>query len=368
MEIAIPILAVVAALLAAALVAVVLSGRKTRAAGLGDALAQSTEALRSAQAEMEARLQTENRVLSDKLHAQELKLNKTLEEGLSTSTKRTLETMGKLESRLAVIDKAQENITALSGQMISLQDILSNKQARGAFGEIQLNDIVSQMLPPAAYRFQATLGNDKRADCLLLLPNPPGPIVIDAKFPLESYRALQDAPDDTARAVAGRAFRAAIQTHVNAIAQRYIVPGETAEAALMFLPSESVYAELHANHTNAVEAAFRARVYIVSPTTLWATLNTVRAILKDVRMREQSGLIQNEVRALLDDVGRLDSRVTNLLRHLDQAGEDVRQIRISTDKVARRGERIEDVQLADDDEVAIAAEPVMPTQPGLPRT
>lgn len=368
MEIAVPILAVVAVLLAAALMVVVYTGRKARAASLGDALVQATEALRTGQHEMEARLQTENRALGDKLHAQELKLNKTLEEGLSTSTKRTLETMGKLESRLAVIDKAQANITALSGQMISLQDILSNKQARGAFGEIQLNDLVSQMLPPAAYRFQATLGNDRRADCLLLLPNPPGPIVVDAKFPLESYRMLQDAPDEAARLVAGRAFRAAIQTHVNAIAERYILPGETAEAALMFLPSESVYAELHANHTSAVEAAFRARVYIVSPTTLWATLNTVRAILKDVRMREQSGLIQNEVRALLDDVGRLDTRVGNLLKHLEQAGDDVRQIRISTDKVARRGERIEDVQLADDDDVALPAEPVVPAQAGLPRT
>jgi len=375
MEIAVPILAALAVILAAALILVVYTSRKAHSASQGDelaqtmtqTLAQTTEVLKASQAEMEARLQSENRALSEKLHVQELKLSKTLQDGLSQSTRRTLETMGKLEARLAVIDKAQANITALSSQVISLQDILSNKQARGAFGEIQLNDLVSQMLPPAAYSFQVTLSNKRRADCMLILPNPPGPIVIDAKFPLESYRALQDAADEPARQVAARAFRSAIQTHVNAIAERYIVPGETADAALMFLPSEAVYAELHANFTSSVEAAFRSRVYIVSPTTLWATLNTVRAILKDVRMHEQSGLIQNEVRALLDDVGRLDTRVGNLLRHLEQAGEDIRQIRISTDKVARRGERIEDVQLVDDDDTALVVEPSEPDQPSLPR-
>lgn len=291
--------------------------------------------------------------LAERLHAQELKLNKTLEQGLLSSTSKTLETMGRLEKRLAAIDKAQDNITQLSSQMVGLQDILSNKQARGAFGEIQLNDLVRQVLPPSAFKLQAQLSNGKRADCLLDLPHPPGPIAIDAKFPLESYHALRAASDDGARLAATRAFRDAIKKHVNDIAGRYILPGETAEAALMFVPSEAVYAELHANVAEAVEASYRARVFIVSPTTLWATLNTVRAVLKDVQMREQAGVIQKEVGALLADVGRLDDRVGKLQRHFDQGAEDIRQIRISTEKVTKRAERIETVELG---------EPVEPTE------
>ena len=180
------------------------------------------------------------------------------------------------------------------------------------------------------------------------VPNPPGPIVIDAKFPLESYHALRAAEDEVAKTAAARAFTQAIQKHVNDISERYILPGETAESALMFLPSEAVYAELHANFPKVVEQSYRARVWIVSPTTLWALLNTVRAVLKDVHMREQAGVIQTEVHVMLDDVGRLDDRVGRLQRHFDQANEDMRQIRISTEKVTKRGERIESLQLGDD--------------------
>tara|TARA_B100001142_G_C14273617_1_gene631934 strand:+ start:416 stop:1465 length:1050 start_codon:yes stop_codon:yes gene_type:complete len=287
------------------------------------------------------------KALNDRLHAQELKLNKTLESGLQASTQKTLETMSRLEGRLAVIDRAQENIVKLSSQMVGLQEILSNKQARGAFGEIQLNDLVKQVLPPSAYKIQAQLSNGRRADCLLSLPNPPGPIAIDAKFPLESYHLLRSANDDSSRKIAKRSFRDAIKRHVSDIASRYILPGETAEAALMFVPSEAVYAELHANVTDAVEASYKARVFIVSPTTLWATLNTVRAILKDVQMREQAGVIQKEVGALMSDVGRLDERVVKLQRHFDLAARDIGDIRTSTDRVTRRGERIESVELKD---------------------
>ena len=200
---------------------------------------------------------------------------------LSTSAEKTAETLGDLRKRLDVIDQAQKNIVEvssdLSGQVGGLQDILSNKQARGAFGEIQLNDLVRQILPPSAYRFQAQLGNGRRADCLLELPNPPGAIAIDAKFPLESYHALQAAADEVSKKAAERAFRDAMQSHIKDISERYILAGETADAALMFLPSEAVYAELHANFQAVVDASYRARVFIVSPTTLWATLNTVRA-------------------------------------------------------------------------------------------
>ena len=326
-------------------------------------LVRLSESFAASQRDMEERLKAEQRALGEKLHEREAALNKTLAEGLQDSTKKTLETMGKVEARLAVIDKAQSNIAELSSQVVSLQDILSNKQARGAFGEIQLNDLVIQILPPSAYSFQTTLGNGRRADCLLQLPNPPGAIVIDAKFPLESYHALQAAADDVAKKTAERAFRDAMNVHIKAISERYIVPGETADAALMFLPSEAVYAELHGNFTGVVEESYRARVFIVSPTTLWATLNTVRAILKDVRMKEQAGLIQKEVQILLGDVVRLDDRVGKMQRHFDQAGEDMRQIRISTDKVGKRAERIESVQLEDDAKVEVSTEITEDTAP-----
>ena len=276
-------------------------------------------------------------------------LSKRLDDGLSDHTEKTGETLKGLHESLAVIDSAQKNITDLSQQMIGLQDILSNKQARGAFGEIQLNDLVGSILPPSAYEFQVTLSNGKRADCLLRLPNPPGSIAIDSKFPLESYDKIRAAGDDAAKTQAGREFSAAVKKHVVDIAERYIVAGETAESALMFLPSEAVYAELHANFRNVVEESFKRRVWIVSPTTLMATLNTVRAILKDARMREQAGVIQNEVIKLLEDVGRLDKRVDNLQGHFDLANRDIKEIQTSADKVTKRGEKIDELQFEDDE-------------------
>ena len=286
-------------------------------------------------------------------------ISKRLGEGMEKSTTQSLEAIGEVKKRLALIDAAQKTIAELGGQVVSLQEVLSNKQARGAFGEIQLNDLVSAILPPSAYAFQVTLGTGSRADCLIKLPNPPGPIAIDAKFPLESYHALRNAQDDEARTRAGRAFRTAIATHISDIASKYIVPGETAESALMFLPSEAVYAELHANFPAVVDESFRAHVFIVSPTTLWATLNTVRAVFKDVRMREQAGVIQIQVLAMLKDVTRLDERVAKLQRHHEQTGEDLRQIRISTDKVTRKAEKIEEIQIADE-----TGEPGKAIEPG----
>ncbi|NQU56847.1 MAG: DNA recombination protein RmuC, partial [Rhodospirillales bacterium] len=263
---------------------------------------------------------------------------------------KTSKTMSELHERLAVINAAQQKITTLSEQVVGLQDILSNKQARGAFGEIQLNDLVTSMMPPSAYTFQATLTNNKRADCLLTLPNPPGSIVIDAKFPLESYHGIRNAADDAAKVQAARAFSADVLKHVKDISEKYIIPGETAESALMFLPSEAVYAELHANFPDVVEKSFKQRVWIVSPTTLMATLHTIRAILKDATMHEQAGLIQAEVLKLLEDIGRMDQRVVNLESHFNMAVKDIREIRISSDKVTKRGVRIEDMQLGENTE------------------
>jgi DNA recombination protein RmuC len=255
------------------------------------------------------------------------------------------QSLSELKERLAVIDAAQKNIAELSTQVVGLQDILSNKQARGAFGEVQLADLIKTVLAPSSYEFQATLSGGKRVDCLLKLPNPPGPIGIDAKFPLEAYRAIREAKDDAAMVLARRDFSTAIRGHVKAIAEKYIVPGETAESALMFLPSEAVYAELHANFQTLTEEANRARVWIVSPTTLMATLTTIRAVLRDVNIREQAHVIQSRVRELLSDIGRLDDRVFKLQKHFEQSVEDVRQIRISTDKVTKRAGDIEAVEL-----------------------
>lgn len=267
---------------------------------------------------------------------------------LQLSASEAGKSLTELKERLAVIDAAQKNIAELSGQMVGLQDILSNKQSRGAFGEIQLADLVRDVMPAANYEFQAAVGNGRRVDCLLKLPNPPGSIGIDAKFPLEAYRSLREAKDDIATKLAQREFTTAIRTHVKAIAEKYIVPGVTADSALMFLPSEAVYAELHSNFPNLVDEACRAKVWIVSPTTMMATLTTIRAVLRDVSMREQAHVIQTKVRELLKDIERLDERVDKLQTHFGQVNEDVRQIRISTDKVTKRAEQIESVELEDE--------------------
>jgi len=266
---------------------------------------------------------------------------------LSETAARTAETLGSLATRLSVIDEAQKNITELSSQVVSLQDILANKQARGAFGEVQLMDIVKNALPPSAYAFQSTLSTGARTDCLIHLPQPPGSIAIDAKFPLDAYHGLRNARDEAEKASATRQFKNDLLKHVADIAAKYIVPGETAESALMFLPSEAVYAELHANFPDVLARSYQARVWIVSPTTLMATLNTVRAVLKDVEMRKQAGVIQKYVGLLLKDVDRLGSRVENLEKHFDQAGRDIQDIRKSSDAITKRGEKIQDVELGE---------------------
>ncbi|MEM6636946.1 MAG: DNA recombination protein RmuC [Pseudomonadota bacterium] len=268
-------------------------------------------------------------------------VQKSMGETLHGSATRTARSLGELQQRLETIDKAQAKIEKLSGNVLGLQDILSNKQTRGAFGEIQLNDIVSKALPSDAYSFQTTLSNGKRADCVVHLPNPPGPIVIDAKFPLEAYEALRRADTPQATADAARALKTNLRTHIKAISERYIVEGETADGALMFLPSEAVYAELHANFGDVVREGFASRVWIVSPTTCMATLNTMRAVLKDARLREQTGAIRRELALLFTDVDRLSTRVENLDRHFGQAAKDIADIKISADKAGRRAQRLD---------------------------
>ncbi len=275
---------------------------------------------------MEQRLAEVQRAMGDSLHG---------------SATRTARSLGELQQRLETIDKAQANIEKLSGNVLSLQDILSNKQTRGAFGEIQLHDIVQKALPKDAYTMQATLSNGKRADCLIHLPNPPGPIVIDAKFPLEAYEAIRRA--DTPRGVteAAQQMRTAVRAHIRAISEKYIIEGETADGALMFLPSEAVYAELHANFPEIVREGFAVKVWIVSPTTCMATLNTMRAVLKDARMREQAGAIRKELALLYADVDRLGTRVESLDRHFGQAAKDIEDIKVSSEKAGKRARRLD---------------------------
>jgi len=286
------------------------------------------------------------------LREQERTLANLVSDRLERSEKTTGQVVTDLRERLVRIDEAQKKIGELSTQVVSLQQILTNKQARGAFGEVQLNDLVSNMLPPSAYELQCTLSTGVRVDCLLKLPPPSGPIAIDAKFPLESYHLLRAVPagDAAALVVAQRAFQGAMRQHIRDIKSKYIIDGETAESALLFLPSEAIYAELHANFGGIVDESYKARVWIVSPTTLMATLNTVRAVLKDVQMREQAGEIQKLVALMMGDTRRLQERVDSLKRHFTQTEKDLREIETSTVQIMRRGERIQAVDLGEQPE------------------
>ncbi len=350
-----PILAIVLVFVAVALAAVVVAGAflLRRGGGLGELsarISQIGEQHVVAQDQLAARLQEQERALTTMLDKRLGEVTGKVGESLRKQSVDSAKTMGDLKARLATINAAQDNITRLSQQVVSLQDVLANKQTRGAFGEVQLEDQVRDAWPPSAYEFQAKLGNGRIADCLLGLPNPPGPIAIDAKFPLEGYRALRAANNDDERNIARRKFGADVLKHITDIAERYILPGETADSALMFVPSEAVYAELHAELPAIVDKSHKARVYIVSPTTLMATLNTLRAVLRDTQMREQAGLILAEVGKMTRDVARLDQRVESLDRHFGLAEKDLREIRTSADKVSKRATRIEEMDL--DEEAA----------------
>ncbi len=262
---------------------------------------------------------------------------------LAGNAQATASSMGALRERLQVIDAAQAKIEALSGNVLSLQDILSNKQARGAFGEVQLEALLADALPPDAYSLQATLSNGRRVDALIHLEQP---LALDAKFPLEAWQALTRATDDAQRVDARRALSRAMRGHIRAIAERYILPGETAEGALMFLPSEAVYVELHANMADVLRESFAARVWIVSPSTCMATLVTLRAVLKDTRLRNEARAVRREVQLLVEDATRLGARVAKLEGHFARVQGDLSDIRISADKITRRGARLDDFDFA----------------------
>lgn len=318
------------------------------------------------QAEMAGRLQAVGesltgrqaelaRVMAERLDAVSQRVGQSME----TAAHRTGESLRVLHERLAVIDSAQKNITDLSTQVTSLRDVLGNKQSRGAFGQARMEAIVADGLPKGSFAFQHTLSNSKRPDCVIFLPSDPRPLVIDAKFPLEAFTALRDAASEEGRKAAAQRLRQDVLRHVNDIAERYLIPGETQELALMFVPSESVYAELHDGFDDLIQKAYRAQVVLVSPSLLMLAIQVMQQIQKDARMREAAHVIRTEVGHLIDDVGRLRERVLKLQQHFGQVTEDVAQVLISADKITKRGGRIESLEF-EGEESASEARMVIP--------
>ncbi|ESX19755.1 DNA recombination protein RmuC [Mesorhizobium sp. LSJC264A00] len=284
-----------------------------------------------------------NQSIGQRLDAMTGRLGQTLTE----QTKSTHESLAKLQERLAVIDTAQGNIQSLAGQVVQLQAILSNKQTRGAFGQSRMEAIVADGLPMGAYEFQATLSNGSRPDCLVRMPNGAPQLAIDAKFPLEAWNAIRAADGAEQQKIAAQAFRRDIEIHVRDISEKYLIQGETQDTAFMFVPSESVFAEIHENFDAVVQKAHRARVIIVSPSLLMLSIQVIQAILKDARMREQAHLIQGEVIRLMEDVARIDERVRRLQTHFGQSAKDIDEILVSTSKVTKRGQKIEALEFAE---------------------
>jgi DNA recombination protein RmuC len=300
---------------------------------LGARVQQMGELLGKAQAQLQT-------TVNDRLDAVSQRLGDTMQ----TTTKQTAENLQKLNERLAVIDSAQKNITDLASQVTSLQSVLANKQSRGAFGQAHMEAIVQDRLPKGAYEFQHTLTNGKRPDCCVFLLDK-RPLVIDAKFPLEGITAYRDAKSDDDRKTTAQRLRTDVGKHVTDIAEKYLIPGETYETALMFVPSESIYAELIDGFDDVVQKAYRARVVLVSPMLLMAAIQLVQHIRKDARMREAADQIQTEVGRLLKDVGLLGDRVRKLQGHFNQSNEDIRQAIVSVEKIESRGQRIAQVEV-----------------------
>ena len=273
------------------------------------------------------------------------KVNERLDEGF----KKTNETFVNVMTRLATIDEAQKKIESLTGSVVSLQELLGDKRARGAFGEVQLEALVRNVLPTSAFEMQATLSNGTRADCVIRLPPPTGMVAVDSKFPLENYHRMFE-PDVNVvdRALAQKQFRADIRKHVDDIARKYIIPGETADGAVMFVPAEAVFAEIHGHHAEVAEYASARRVWIVSPTTLMAVLNTARAVLKDVETRKQIHVIKESLARLAVEFGRFDERMKDLAKHIRQAYDDVERVQVTSGKISQRFAQIEGVDLDDE--------------------
>jgi len=270
-------------------------------------------------------------------------------ERLDEGFKKTNETFTNVMTRLATIDEAQKKIDGLTTNVVSLQHLLGDKRSRGAFGEVQLEGLVRNILPPDAYSFQEKLSNGNRVDCLLILPPPTGKVPVDAKFPLENYhRMLDENLAESDKLAARKQFKLDIKKHIEDISQKYLIRNETSDGAVMFVPAEAVFAEIHAYHSDLVEYAMHQHVWIVSPTTLMAVLNTARAVMKDVQMREQVHIIQSELGKLSMDFKRFDERMKKLSEHIRQANKDVDDVQISSRKISEQFAKIEAVEMQED--------------------
>jgi DNA recombination protein RmuC len=264
---------------------------------------------------------------------------------MESSTRNTMDSLRVLHERLGIIDNAHKNLTDLTTQVTTLRDVLANKQARGAFGQARMEAIVQDGMPKGSFEFQFTLSTGKRPDCVVFLPDQ-RPLCIDAKFPLEAMTALHDARTDDERKYACQRLRNDVMKHVADIAEKYLIPGETQDTALMFVPSESVYAEIHDGFDDVIQKAYRARVVLVSPSLLMLAIQVMQQILKDARIRDAADQIRNEVMHLGDDLTRLRDRVLKLQKHFGDVNEDIRQVLISADKIEKRAGRIEELDFS----------------------
>ncbi|PCK85819.1 DNA recombination protein RmuC [Rhizobium sophoriradicis] len=305
-----------------------------------------------------------NQSINQRLDGMSQRMSSTITE----QTKSTHENLQRLQERLAVIDAAQNNIQTLAKDVVGLQAILSNKQTRGAFGQSRMETIVADGLPMGAYAFQQTLSNGSRPDCTIRMPNGAPPLVIDAKFPLEAWNAIRDAGSPEAGKLAGQQFRRDMEIHIRDIAEKYLIQGETQDTAFLFVPSESIFAELHENFEPVVQKAHRARIVIVSPSLLMLSIQVIQAVLKDQRMRAQAHLIQGEVAALMDDLGRLDERVRKLQGHFAMAQKDIDMVVTSADKLTRRGAKIEALEFEAGGDTRPARDDEAPTKSVESRT
>ena len=307
--------------------------------GLAENLGRNREA-------MLEKLGETTQILAHKIDERLEQISGRVSERLDAGFKQTNETFTNVMTRLATIDEAQKKIETLTGSVVSLQELLGDKRSRGAFGEVQLEALVRNVLPPAGFEMQYTLSSGARVDCMLRLPEPTGLVAVDSKFPLENYhRMLASDRNEVERAQAQKQFRLDVRKHIDDIAKKYIVAGETSDGAVMFVPAEAVFAEIHAYHAEIVVYANARRVWIVSPTTLMAVLNTARAVLKDVETRKQVHIIKDELGKLGADFGRFQSRMDKLAQHIDQAKHDVDEVHVSSRKISERFARIERVEL-----------------------
>ncbi|HVY53170.1 MAG TPA: DNA recombination protein RmuC, partial [Gammaproteobacteria bacterium] len=284
-------------------------------------------------------------------------INQQVEKRLSDGFQKTNETFNDIIKRLALIDAAQKQISELSTNVVSLQEVLTDKRSRGTFGEVQLSALIRNVLPEQHFSLQHQLSTNKRPDCMLFLPEPSGNIAIDAKFPLENFRLLiESSLVDSERKAVEQQFRQDIKKHIQDIAEKYIIPGETADGAIMFIPAEAIFAEIHARYPDLVETAHRSKVWLVSPTTLMAVLTTARAVLKDAATRKQLHIIQEHLRLLSKDFQRFQDRMDNLAKHIEQAHTDVSQVHMSAKKITQRFTAIEQVEVEDQAKLLIEDE------------